>query len=162
MRQVQEKVYSYKELCPVAKNRALYNYRKHIDSDDLKNELMAELKGLLELCGLRQLRPIEIFYSLSHCQGDGLCFIGSFEFNNYEVLVEHHNNHYCHSNSVTITITDKDACNDAPEKTYDEFKTTYEKLCSHLEKRGYEIIDQEDESNLEGLEFYEDGGRYYG
>ena len=88
-----------------------------------------------------------LYYSLSNSQGDGVCFIGSFEWKNYKVYIKHVG-HYYHSNSVSIDIETRFG-NPAKEDIETEFKSLFKSICSQMEKYGYEIIDGAyDEKNI--------------
>ncbi len=67
------KVYKYQELGEKAKEKVRQEYIEHIDPYDFTYNVMQDLKNI----GLQNLRP---YYSLSYCQGDGLCLVGHIDF----------------------------------------------------------------------------------
>lgn len=60
------KIYKYEELSEKAKEKVRQDYIENLDAADFTDNVIEDLKSI----GLTQLRP---YYSLSYCQGDGLC-----------------------------------------------------------------------------------------
>ncbi|MAG77177.1 MAG: hypothetical protein CL811_10515 [Colwelliaceae bacterium] len=135
-------VYKYEELSEKAKEKALDWYRETNDYPFLYENLEEDLKIVLKDSKIRIVSDFKLFYSLSHCQGDGLCFVGVFDWKHYKVYIEHIGNYY-HSNSVKIVIETRFG-NEAKEEVYKKFTEMYKELCDGLEKRGYDEIDWED------------------
>ncbi|MBQ2671701.1 MAG: hypothetical protein IJG00_02710 [Clostridia bacterium] len=67
------KIYSYSELSEEAKNKVRNDYINNLDSNIFTEQIIEDLREK----GLKNLRP---YYSLSYCQGDGLCIYGSIDF----------------------------------------------------------------------------------
>lgn len=67
------KVYKYQELGAKAKEKVKLEYIEHTDPNNFTYNVMQDLKNI----GLQNLRP---YYSLSYCQGDGLCLVGHIDF----------------------------------------------------------------------------------
>ncbi len=67
------RVYKYEELREKAKEKVKQKYIGHLDPYDFTYNVMEDLKNI----GLQNLRP---YYSLSYCQGDGLCLVGHIDF----------------------------------------------------------------------------------
>lgn len=117
------KIYSYLELSEKAKDKARNDYINNLDSNIFTEQVIEDLREK----GLENLRPL---YSLSCCQGDGLCLYGTIDFNeitgglknvfyknfelsDYKVLKElkayskisfNHIGRYYHKHSVDIDI----------------------------------------------------------
>jgi len=120
--------------------------------NDRMNELFSEYFG--------KDSDLDLFYSLSHLQGDGVCFIGTLSYDELENLpfsayikdVENTSirmwqnslgNHYSHKNTVEIDI-------DTPREDYTsdewnvlerEVRAWFDGVCDQLEKDGYEFLD---------------------
>lgn len=171
------KLYEYSELEPKAKEKALAHYRANdFDSYGLQVHLDNEIGELLAKHGITPLRDlkgyeskyVKVYFSLAHCQGDGVMFEGVFSFptatekeggqwKRYEVTVKHSGRYY-HSNSKTVEVEHD---NEAVEK---EFEEVYQIICKELEKSGYAYIeDMESEEafieycNANEVTFREDG-----
>ena len=102
---------------------------------------------------------LELRYSLNHCQGDEVSFVGKIMCTKLETLPFGHlfkdiddssilftgnglENYYCHDKTVDIEIDiDEEIYSEEElnilEKTVQEW---FENICSTLEKEGYEIL----------------------
>ena len=60
------KIYKYEELSEKAKEKVRQDYINNLDANDFTYMIIEDLNSI----GLKNLRP---YYSLSYCQGDGLC-----------------------------------------------------------------------------------------
>lgn len=141
---------TFDELPQEAKDKAREDYNQN-NYDYFLADCMAErLHELLEENNIIDLndtskpgtKPTQVFYSLSHSQGDGAMFEGDFEWNGYFVTVKHSGSYY-HENSKTIDITDEEGNEpetDEPEKAFNDI---YVKICKELEKYGYDYIEHE-------------------
>lgn len=141
----QIEIYKYDELSEDAKQKALSDYNQNNDYDFLSDDLNEYLKQLLEDNNIKG--DAKLFYSLSYCQGDGVCFEGNFEYKGIDFKIEHNNGHYYHNNSVNIYYDEDDEDdlkNDVIESIYLEFKATFEDICDKIEKSGYSQIEYQD------------------
>ena len=150
MKKVYYNIYRFNELSKEAKAKAIQNWYEHEDfpwlTDDLKESCIEQLKAAkIEIRNDK----IALFYSLSHSQGDGLCFEGSFRQGKWFIEIAHSGNYY-HSQSVNFTIEDAEG-NEAPEKVFDRFKKQYRAICYVLEHKGYDIVDY----RMDDIEFNE-------
>ena len=144
------KLYDYNELSDKAKVKALENHNEHAELYFLEDDLNDYLSQLLEDAQIKG--EAELFYSLSNCQGDGVCFVGDFEHKGFTFRVSHEGRYY-HSNSVNIELIEDDEDDgddlkaDLIEITKDEaeqyFKDAYKEICDKIEKRGYAEIEYE-------------------
>ncbi len=133
---VEYEVYEYKELSKEIQEKVKASYYEDEDYSYLEEDLGYKLEELLKKNKIKG--EAKLFYSLSYSQGDGVCFEGNFEWKGKNISIEHKGNYY-HSNSVDISITDK---NDEYTEKYDEeFKVIYHKICSEIEKSGYAILE---------------------
>lgn len=147
-------LYEYSELSKEAKERAHQAYLNDgIDDYSLTVTLDNRVQELLEKNHITPIsdakgydsKYVKLYYSLSHCQGDGLMFEGTV---GYEIggrkYVAHirQSGHYSHKFSRVIDWREEDG-SDADEETkdYKEFVRVYESICDELEKLGYEEIE---------------------
>ena len=117
---------------------------------------------------------LELRYSLNHCQGDGVSFVGKIMCDELKELPFGHlfkdiddssilftgnglDNYYCHSKTVDIEI-------DIDERLYTEeelnilektVREWFENICSTLEKEGYEAKYLSEEVIIEYLAQYD-------
>lgn len=104
----------------------------------------------------------KVYYSLGHCQGDGVMFEGTFEWKGWIVNVKH-SGHYYHSHSKVIELSN-DNGDEPTQADENAFEIIYQDICKRLEKTGYEYIDDvqteeyfEEQCNANNWTFEEDG-----
>lgn len=158
------KLYEYAELSPRAKERAYQNWQEYFDGYGLQVHLDNEIERLLEQ---HKIVPVstadkkydskyaKLYYSLAHCQGDGVMFEGTFTWKGYTVNVRH-SGHYYHSYSKAVEITNSNG-GESPEGFYNAFEKVYQKICKELEREGYAYIGnaQSEEAFIEDCNAYE-------
>jgi hypothetical protein len=159
MKQKLINVYEFEELKDNIKEKVIDRFRNKNDYYFLKENLEESLKELLEQHNIK-FEDFNLFYSLSYCQGDGLCFIGTFNFKGFRFFVTHHSRYY-HKHSTDIEMQEdyeeddelKNLINSkVKEATEGEFKGIYYKICGELEKEGYDFIEYEDsEENIKEI-----------
>lgn len=126
-------------------------------SDDLKEILINKLdEQKIDHEGLN------IFFSLSYCQGDGFMFEGIFDTDKARFKVKQ-SGHYYHYNSKEIDLiclfkgkekreVYTDEFTEADQKTADEeeasFNEWYVNLSKEMEKIGYECIENQEQDNI--------------
>lgn len=166
------KTYEFHELSSKAKERAKNQYYEREDYEYLSDDLMEILKEQLKENDIELLneKSLKIFYSLSNRQGDGLCFIGDFTFQNLEIEITH-NARYYYANSTDINyynINSGDYVYEEDEKITRDFKGIYLDICQSLEDIVHEILEYrmsdnefEEYCNANGCTFLEDGTREY-
>lgn len=140
-------LYEYSELSPKGKDKAYSDYiANSFDDYGLQVHLDSLIEYLLKKHNIKVLRDLKgykakyakVYYSLGHCQGDGVMFEGVFKWKKWEVTVKHEG-HYYHKYSKNITMT---CDNDEPnEKEIEAFDKVYKQICDVLEKEGYTYID---------------------
>lgn len=144
-------VYDYEELSETAKQKVLNSFRETNQYDFLDENLNEYLQELLKENKIKFACDLKLYYSLSYCQGDGVCFTGFFNWGKYNIKIIHNFN-YCHKKSTNIYINyydKKENEQEATEKVYNNFKNIYYSICDKLEKAGYEYIESEDsEENI--------------
>ena len=91
MREIKQKIYTYKELNEKAKKRAIEDYREQYQ--EMANDDFYEyFKCKLQDEGFKDLLP---YYSLSYCQGDGCSVNGAIYLdeilNNKNIIKEFNN-----------------------------------------------------------------------
>jgi hypothetical protein len=97
-----------------------------------------------------------LWFELSYCQGDGLCFTGTFLYKGCEFVITHKGRYY-HHNSTDIEcsgykgkeiseLTKKQL--EKAEAIEKEFGQLYHKICLETEDLGYKIIEETEESNV--------------
>lgn len=127
--------------------------------DDLKETLAQKL----DTFKIRACEGFELWFELSYCQGDGLCFTGTFLYKGC-VFVITHTGRYYHHNSVDITCSShkgKDISEltkkqlEKAEAIGKEFEQLYHKICLETEDIGYSIIEDTEEGNVLKMGFQE-------
>lgn len=168
------KLYEYAELTPEAKEKALAHYREHnFDSYGLQVHLDNEIEVLLEKHGIVPVSTADkkcdskyakIYFSLAHCQGDGVMFENTFTWKKWTVNIKQ-SGHYYHSYSKVIELSN-DNGDEPTEAEEGAFEAIYQEICKALEKAGYSYIeDMESEAhfieecNNNEWTFREDGTR---
>ena len=151
------KIYQFKELSETVQKDLLEQFRhKQNNNDYLLNDcemyLEDDLKNLLdELLKENNIENVnsdktKLFYSLSHSQGDGVCFEGVYTYENKSFKVTQSGKYY-HYNSKDIQVYD--ALNELNLSYEDEknlisgFNKVYISICRQLEKKGYKWLSDE-------------------
>jgi hypothetical protein len=90
---ITQTVYSFDELSPSAKDRALSWYRELVDTDDISDSVYSDAEEIAQLLGIEfKQRAVKlmsgetryepcIWWSGFGSQGDGACFEGSYAYN---------------------------------------------------------------------------------
>jgi len=160
-------VYEFKELNKDIQEKVLNRFREQNEYDFLEENLTESLKDLLKKNKIKVVNDdLKIHYSLSYCQGDGVCFIGLFKWKKFLIRIKH-NFQYYHKRSTDINVlkVDKEGNEeDAEEKDEEAFKNLYYNICDKIEKEGYSEIEvQDSEENLKEIinineyKFFENG-----
>lgn len=143
------KVYRFKELTEEAKEKAITKWYEIEDYPFLQDDLTESCKALLEENKISYNDDLKLYYSLGYSQGDGICFIGNFEYKNRQFKVTHESRYY-HKYSTDIEIYNKKTddwewLNDKMNKKYTGIKggfiNKYLDICRKLEKEGYGILE---------------------
>lgn len=84
-------------------------------------------------------KDLEILYSLSYCQGDGVSFKGTLSRDGVLYNVEQNDHHYYHEYTIKVYIIDPetDEESDAPDSILDLIR----RACKETERAGYEEIE---------------------
>jgi hypothetical protein len=129
-------IYQFSELSDEAKQKAIDKWYEFEDYPFLEEELTQLVTEKLEEAGVKH-NSINLLYSLSYCQGDGLCFTGTIEKDGKRLELTH-NYRYYFASSVTMSFTD-----DEGEEVDDDetLKAVYFNVCKEVEKIGYDIIE---------------------
>lgn len=144
-------LYQFEELSETAKEKALNNHNENCEYFGLNDNLNELLNCLLDEHKIKALNKTELFYSLSHCQGDGVCFVGDFQYLGFNFYIRHQG-HYYHSKSVNIELEDntenefddhlkEDVLTAVKEDIEEKFNLLYEQICRKIEESGYEEIE---------------------
>jgi len=153
-------VYDFEELKEDIQEKVLNHFRETNDYHFLEENLQEHLREILEEYKIKCLDEPRLRYSLGYSKGDGLSFVGAFEFQGVRFYCKEGNlsNYYCHSNTIDIEMEElEDEENDGDlteelqlikikeyEKTENEFNEFYHDICKKLEKIGYEEIEYQD------------------
>ena len=147
-------LFTFDELSQEAKDKARTNFNADNDYMFLEGHITNLLGEQLDEYKITKTTDPKVYYSLSHCQGDGAMFEGTFSWNDYIVKIKH-SGHYYHSNSKNIEIYDTADTGEevsAGEEVYKTFEAIYKKICKYLEQQGYDFIEYEDsEENFQRL-----------
>lgn len=133
-------LYEYSELSDLAKKKALYDWNETNDDPYMQPHMINLLKEKLDERGIKyDTDSINVYYSLSYCQGDGFMFEGILQWKGTEVHIKHQG-HYYHSNSKQVSWYDKEGneCDPAREASFEKM---YQEVCKEMEDRGYEHIE---------------------
>lgn len=165
MREVTQKIYQFNELKPEIQKKIIDKHRQEntfFDEMIFREHMNYMWEELLRLYKIEPKRNEKLYYNLNHCQGDGVCFVGGFQWNDYYVKITHQG-HYYHEKSVDFQIEDNEG-NDVQEDVYSEFQNLFENICGELEDKGYSYLDETEteeyiKQNIEinEYEYYEDG-----
>lgn len=135
-------VYEYDELSEKAKEKVLNHFRENNEFNFLSDELTESLKELLIDNKITfDKNTLKCYYSLSYCQGDGLCFIGDFTYKNINIKIKH-NSHYYYAKSTDIIFYNSEG-KEVENKNTKHFINLYLVICKKLEDIGYKIIEEE-------------------
>jgi len=179
MRTIRTKVYQFSELSKAAQQKAIEWYKGFLNEDpDI-------LFGFEDYCSERAKEvgfyDINVQYSLSYCQGDGLSFSGKIDLqklipeivpgikksalnaiiNNCSYKLTGNNGRYCFASKSDIDLwldnyTNKDKPNiqKVVDKILAGLEDIYIDLCKELEKTGYKWIESayEDENVINNIE----------
>ena len=147
--------YSFGDLSPEAQEKALENWRHDLHltlpdyllEESMSEKLSEEIAGAYDLPGADDL---EISYSLSYCQGDGVSFTGRVDKETAPGLswpasatyaeFKRNSRHYSHAYTVTPELfgAEDQEISDGIE----EFRESYLKICRNLENYGYKWIEE--------------------
>lgn len=185
MRIAEVKVYAFDELSPKAKERAIEKARQHLNETWDGDLLKESFKALLEERGL----PTEkIYFSLSHCQGDGVGFYGDVDLETFSkwknlslpegfsdafhFIIEKRDNHYDHE--YTGYADWEEWGIDRPEDWVGladgvklELQEAYRDTSRQLAREGYEELDYENSDEyiiefIQGNDYeYEENGEMF-
>ena len=163
MKTIEINLYSFDELSDKAKENAIEKWYEKEDYYFLSQDLKESLISLLNERNIYY-QDIKLLYSLSYCQGDGLCFTGILEKNGITLKLSHKYRYY-YANSVDMLFYNQE-CEDIEEEDErtEELKNIYFEICEILENEGYSILEyrmnDEEFSDLcdaNGYYFTEDG-----
>ncbi len=161
------KIYDYSELDERAREKVKNDYMENLDSSIFTEQVIEDLKEK----GLENLRPL---YSLSYCQGDGLCIYGSIDFkeitgelknifyqdfklSDYKVLKDlkkysqisfNHSGRYYHKYSVDIDIY---IDGNLSPKSYENHRKVADKLLANIKEWYLNLCD---EYEKQGYDFF--------
>ncbi len=137
----QYNLYNFNELSEKAKQKARETFNDATSEYPfLKGLLQEELSTLLKENNMTETGETKLYYSLSNCQGDGVCFIGSFIWKDYTITITHSGNYY-HENSKTFSMNRNNNLNEIDDSEYESFDAVYVSICKKLEEMGYEEIE---------------------
>jgi hypothetical protein len=163
MKDITVRRYSYEELDGEAKAKAVLGMQlrlqEWLDSQEIEDHLKYKIEQ--ELGGMPE--DIELAFSLSYCQGDGVAIYGKINKDEAPSLTwptgAHHvrlerssiSNHYSHWNSFNIEIYDENYDQLPGDKV---LNSQLRDLCRQLENYGYRYIEDQtsEQSAIEYLE----------
>ena len=159
-------IYNYTELNDKAKEKAREWYKEGDELPFLPEDIKEHAIELLKENKIEVSEDIKVYYSLSHCQGDGVMIEFTGTWKNLNVTVKQ-SGHYNHERSTSIDIS-TEMGDDVYEEVYAEFtENVYVPLCIKLRDSGYDTIESmsndefvSDALTVNDYEFYSDGTLY--
>ena len=162
MKEVKVEVYEFLELDASARKKAMEEWYEHEDYEYLEELLTEYCKDLLKQKGVSYNDDLNLSYSLSYSQGDGLNFTGTFGWKKYDIEITHTWRYPFASASDIIITQDGEEIDDV--KITEQFKNIYLDICKRLEKDGYAQIEYRmteeefaDICEINGIGFLKDG-----
>jgi hypothetical protein len=156
------KVFEFKELSNEIKDKVIEKHYNNEDYPFLEDDLKEELNYIDDK---KVFQDVKLQYSLSCCQGDGLCFDSKIDLKAflsdyslkesvkralqdyiYNIITKNSNNHYCYASKNQIDFEyngseDKKHIENVWQNVFEDIKTYYMDICSKLEKYGYSILE---------------------
>lgn len=145
-------LYKFEELDQKAKDKAREAFNRDNEAcpfleDNLREYIREELEeNNIKVLGVAtSAKPtINVYYSLTNSQGDGVIFEGTFEWKQYTIYIKHGSSRYYHSNTAVIEMQETENLGfhmDDEHKDVIEFNRIYQIICKTVEKRGYDEIE---------------------
>jgi len=154
MKQITVNLYDIDELkaqYPDGYEKALEKWRDNNDYYGLNGYMQEYCKELITENQIKLVGgyKMQVFYSLSYCQGDGAMFEGTFLYRDKYYVTVRQSGHYYHYNSKDIIVEEEDI--DGNEVDTDEiekeFNDIYIDICKKLAISGYNFIEAENEED---------------
>lgn len=147
--------FAFAELDKDAQEKAIEQEIQHVnetmDTDLVSEVLIDHIAWHITEQKKETLDDLDVLWSLSYSQGDGVSFKGTLtkeeatglEFPAGVSRVKFTNQgRYCHYNSFNITYYDEDGCEIYDEvEGSDAFKSYWQNMSRELEKKGYDVIE---------------------
>ena len=133
-------VYEFKELSEEVKDKVIEKWYESEEYPFLEENLTESCKALLQENKVKYNGDLRLGYSLSYSKGDGLNFIGNFEWKKYHIKITH-SWRYSSASSSDIIIMDEEGEEIDNEKISKQFEDIYLDICDKLEKEGYAEIE---------------------
>lgn len=135
-------LYTFEELSDEAKEKAIDTWYENEDYPFLTDDLRERICEVIKENGCTYVDSYEgngitPYYSLSHSQGDGLCFEGTIEKDGYSLTTKH-KGHYYYASSVEMTYTNPEG---EEVESIGELMDTYYKACKDAETQGYDTLE---------------------
>jgi hypothetical protein len=133
-----------KEQFPKGYEKAIQKMREENEYWGLSDYMNDNLRELLDNTEIKLVEgyKMQVFYSLSYCQGDGAMFEGTFLYRDKYYITAKQSGHYYHYNSKNITVEEEDIDGNEVDtgEIEEEFNKIYVDICDELEKIGYDYI----------------------
>lgn len=162
MKTITQTIYRFNELSNEAKQKVIDNHYENEEYDFLYYDLSESLREYLKEANC-EFYDIKLYYSLTNCQGDGLCFEGDVYKDGKRMMLKHIGRYY-HSKSVEMSFFNEEG---EEIEIDEELKDIYFTICNKLEKEGYSVIEYRvdfDEFNdfaeANEYEYFENGTQY--
>lgn len=142
-----------KDQFPDGYQKAIEKWRNDNDYPFLAEYMQDNLRELLDNTEIKLAEgyKMQVFYSLSYCQGDGAMFEGTFLYRDKYYVTVKQSGHYYHYNSKSIEVESEDIDGEEVDtgEIEEEFNHIYVNICEKLAKAGYEYIEGENsEENI--------------
>lgn len=140
-------VYKFDELSDKAKENARDNFREKNDYPFLADYMREQALQLLEKNNIKA-SDVQVYFSLSHSQGDGAMVAMTAEWNDYAVKVKQAG-HYSHERSTDIEMYKDDGEGNCEYVDHESFEESiYIPMCQKLRDYGYDYIDSEQQAEF--------------
>ena len=130
-----KKIVFFNALSDEAKEKARGWYREMNELPWLEEMLKEFVNDKLKEYGYK-VESLEIFYSLSYCQGDGLSFSCTLEKCGVTYVVSQCSNNYYHANTMDAYRLDEDGNEEEEKGLLEEMRS----IAKEAEKAGYDEI----------------------
>lgn len=143
-------LYHYADLTPEAQAKAREWYISTDDLPFLEEDMRNYVTDQIINEGYTLENDLKVFYSLSHCQGDGASFSVNLTKDGKWYYVKQSDPHYVHENTISVTADDGEGNEIDAEAVEEQMRA----IARNVAKYGYSVIKDahSDETIAEAME----------